>query len=393
MAAFLMQARRLERLFKLPVDQPRQVYAGRDQQGALWIRWRAPWHGGFLPLTKYIVQWRSSSEQFDEARQAEMLDTSKLWHVVEDVAKESLYAVKIIAVNAVGAGPSSRETMEASLDNKPFLPSAGAAFFNEERREWLEVQRSRFWRHVEEELLPSYEQQYPWLRETWNRVKHKADLDFCQQACDSDFSAEIFFRCHASRSTGNLRKCQIYRLLVGTDVLEDNSLIVHELGHALTLDSMLLEESASLATAMLYFVDLADQECPARELYADTLEALVVGPGSSWYWRRCPHLPVDPSKEALAVVEQALVGETSDWFARKYRQSNGSLNHQAVWADVAQLSERARAAVVYGLRQQFGGYCDEAALAAALEVLEEDKIALAQLAQPWRDGGCQPESA
>ena len=392
-AAALAQARQKQRLFEPPVDGPRQVYAGRRRPDSLWIQWRQPWHKGYLPLTKYVVQWRPAGEEFDEIRQAEVADIDRLWHIVDGVDGQSLYEIRIMAVNAAGAGPLSAPAQELSSAGRPLVLSDTAPnlFDEAEDIEWPRAQRLRFWLYVEEELLPRYEQEHPWLRQAWNRVKTKGSLDFCQRHdCDDLGSGAVSFFCRADKPVSSLPRCWLRELILKADKLKDDSLIVHELGHVLTLDNVFLEESLELTLAGLYFVDLADEACPAHELYADTLEALVVGPGSGWYWQRCSHLPDSPSRKALAVVGQALAGEDPGWFNRKYGLPDSSLDYQAIWADIARLSERPWTAVVHSLRQHFGGYCDEAALAAALRTVE-DKAELGRRAQPWRDGGCQPE--
>ena len=129
--------------------------------------------------------------------------------------------------------------------------------------------------------------------------------------------------------------------------------------------------------AFLYFVNLSDGDdgCPASELYADTLEILTVRQAWPGYWYRCRQLPERPTSQARQVVEEALAGEMPSWFADHYGM-NGSWDYEAIWADVNRLGGKERQAVIYNLRDHFGGYCDVATVGDLID------------GQPWQDGGC-----
>ena len=156
-----------------------------------------------------------------------------------------------------------------------------------------------------------------------------------------------------------------------------DAFIVHELGHVLTLANGVIEDPAPLAMAFLYFVNLSDGNnvCPASELYADTLENMAVRQSWAGYWHRCRQLPDRPTLEARQVVKEALAGKIPGWFTGYYRMAD-DWDYEAIWDDVNRLEGKKRQAVIYNLRDQFGGYCNATAV--------EDLID----GQPWSDGGC-----
>ena len=72
------------------------------------------------------------------------------------------------------------------------------------------------------------------------------------------------------------------------------------------------------------------------------------------------------------------------WFAATYHGANGEPDLERLWADVKGISaSKSRAATVFQLRNEFGGYCDRRK---ATESAFENGVTR----NPWRDGGCVP---
>ena len=361
---------------------PRKVHVGRDEIGRLWLKWRQPWHEGDTPISKYLIQWRASGEGFDESRQAEVTDVMKLTHTIDGVSADSIYTVRIVALNQAGRGLFSEE-VEEKLRDRALLEVAEdslAQLSPSERGDLGILLRDYFWRYVEDDMLPRYEKDHTWLRPAWNHIKQEVVLlNVCLEPyCDMSHAASVHFNCLDLRNSGGqLESCGLHGLVLRRPFLTDDSIIAHELGHVLTLANGVGENQAPLAFAFLYFVQLAGDDCSAKELYADTLEALVIGRGNtSYYWPRCRQTPAAPSREAKQIVKEALAGQIPEWFEGYYQLDDGGWDHKSIWADIKRLDEGALEATIYNLREQFGGYCS---LSPATLMASRN---------PWRAGNC-----
>ena len=84
------------------------------------------------------------------------------------------------------------------------------------------------------------------------------------------------------------------------------------------------------------------------------------------------------------MVRGAAEGRMPSWFAATYHGANGEPDLERLWADVKGISaSKSRAATVFQLRNEFGGYCDRRK---ATESAFENGVTR----NPWRDGGCVP---
>ena len=362
--------------------EPRKIHVGRDELGRLWLKWRQPWRAGDTPISKYLIQWRASGEGFDASRQAEVSDVMKLSHTIDGVSADSTYTVRIAAFNQAGRGLFSEEVEEKFRD-RALLEVAGgnlAQLSPVERSDLGILLRDDFWRYVEDDMLPRYEGDHAWLRSAWNHVKQEVVLfNVCLGPyCDMSHAASVHFDCLDLRNSGDqLESCDLSGLVLRRPFLSDDSIIAHELGHVLTLANGAGENQPQLAFAFLYFAELAGDDCSAKELFADTLEALVIGQGdTSYYWPRCRQTPAAPSRAAKQVVKEALAGQTPSWFEDHYQLGDGSWDYESIWADIKSLEEGVREATIYNLREQFGGYCSSSP-----EVLMARR-------NPWRTGDC-----
>ena len=71
-----------------------------------------------------------------------------------------------------------------------------------------------------------------------------------------------------------------------------------------------------------------------------------------------------------------------DWLRDTYENDDGSLDLAGIWSAVKAIEGNwYKTTVIYQLRNEFGGYCDAAAA-------RESAFGNSDLAQPWRDGGC-----
>ena len=124
--------------------------------------------------------------------------------------------------------------------------------------------------------------------------------------------------------------------------------------------------------------------CDPVELYADLLDLLTTDQRhATTYWSGCKSAH-GFEQEALNVVRGAAEGRMPSWFAATYHGANGEPDLERLWADVKGISaSKSRAATVFQLRNEFGGYCDRRK---ATESAFENGVTR----NPWRDGGCVP---
>ena len=99
--------------------------AGRESE--LNVTWSAPASDGGSAVTGYRVQWKSGTEAYDgseaSARQAVLGDTAAS-HTITGLANGTAYAVRVLAVNAAGAGAAAEATATVQDRAAPVLASA-----------------------------------------------------------------------------------------------------------------------------------------------------------------------------------------------------------------------------------------------------------------------------
>ena len=99
--------------------------AGRE--GELNVSWSAPASDGGAEVTGYRVQWKSGAEAYDgseaSVRQA-VLGGGAASHTITGLANGTAYAVRVLAVNAAGAGAAAEATATVQDRAAPVLASA-----------------------------------------------------------------------------------------------------------------------------------------------------------------------------------------------------------------------------------------------------------------------------
>ena len=82
-----------------------------DRERELTVSWSAPESDGGSEVTGYRVQWKSGTEAYDgsqtSARQAVLSEPAVLTHTIAGIANGTAYTVRVLAVNAVGAGAAA----------------------------------------------------------------------------------------------------------------------------------------------------------------------------------------------------------------------------------------------------------------------------------------------
>jgi len=358
------------------------VYTYKSEQ--LEVRWST---SDAASTTSFKVQWKSGSEEFDSSRQvtsdpATSIESDqstsageRYAEIVTGLTDGTEYTVRVIATNANGDSEPSGEVTGTPQS----LPGQVKAF-------------------VETEVVELFEDSYPWLRETWDYITaENIPVEFF-----AGWGGNIYRSC--DRVEMNLKKCRAENrwggVRLGRYYPRPVHLIAHELAHVYTLANGVAAEPGPLGIAFLYFYDLLPPTsylltppellktlCPPSELYADALALRVHGDRDILsYWKGCDVVTDDVAVEALAVVTSAAAGEMPSWLAETFEGAKGDLDLDHVWARVGAITNpEDQAAVVYQLRNTFGGYCDN-------KKATESASGNGVTRNPWSNGGCTPEA-
>ena len=343
----------------------------------------ARWSSSDSSVTSFTIQWKSGAEEFDSSRQlssdpATSIESAqsttagdRYVDIITGLTDGTEYTVRVLATNSSGDSGSSNE----ATGTPQSTPGQSREF-------------------VENEVVEILESSFPWLRETWDYMTaQNAYVNFgvgrggiYNGGCGSP----VYL------TDSDLWRCKAFGIVVGRSDPEVIDVIIHELGHVYTLTNDVASAPAPLGIAHLYFLALVSPDgrggpgsaCDAKELYADGLLILTLGHGArdrSRYWRQCSVIDDTVSEQALGVLGSAAAGQMPSWFADTYNDSVGDPDLARVWADVKAMLgalDRQRA-VVYQLRDAFGGYCDDSK---ATESAFADGVAR----NPWGEGGCVP---
>ena len=238
---------------------------------------------------------------------------------------------------------------------------------------------SRFFKH---EIVDKYADEHPWLMEVWNYTNRQGF-----EYTAGDFG-NWFHQGYSYDQEESLYR--IDGIGIETDGCPRNYYcpgnLLHEVAHAYTLSNEIASQPAPLAAAMLYFEDLSGDRCAGWELYADAAAELVFPEiyGVQPYWSNCSHLPSIPTSEAVEIVRGAFGGEMPEWFYDTFQMPDGRLDYRAIWSAIEEINKwELRASVAYQLKDEFGGYCPNQPLSAAIVSGDSELII-----QPWRNGGC-----
>ena len=332
-------------------------------------------------ISSFKVQWKSGSQEYDATRQAvlapEPVTANVAYyafmpsHDVTGLTNDVEYTVRVMATNAGGDGPPSQE--------QTATPGA--------RSEQLR-------QYIEDEIVEEHEASHPWLRQTWNYLQNN---NIPLNVWNSDWwPKSTYFDNSSGIGARYVRSLNFSEVTVGAAEAEKKETILINLADIYTMTNGVSSSPAPLGIAHIYFrtVDtLSLSGCWDSRLYLDVVVSLVTHDNLAGAsdWNRCIARSEDAT--ALAVVRSALSGQTPDWFADTYHDSDGNPDLEQFWVGVQLVNSEV---VAYRLRNSFGGYCD-ADPNWGLRITRSLNRSLASagfdtLVNPWRDGGCVPSA-
>ena len=332
----------------------------------------------FSPYWSYKLQWKSGNQEYDSSREL-VIDWFSREHrrMLNSAALDQYRRIGRIT----GLTPGTEYTVRVVVVD----PDGNASSPSPEATGTPQLSPDQGFNLIEDEIIDRFETSSPWLRSTWNYLHGRA--------VTWNFLGGAYVETPCSSVEDGLRKCDVTRVALGLGTYTPvGYAIIHELAHAYTLANGAATNPGPVAIGHVYIskkFDTVGNLCQPHEVYADLVAINTYDPvrgprdGAFAYWAMCKHgHPFE--QEALDVARGAAEGRMPSWFAATYHDAEDEPDLERLWADVkAMANSRFRAAAVYQLRNEFGGYCDRRK---ATESAFENGVTR----NPWRDGGCVP---
>ena len=351
------------------------------------------------PVSHYVLQWKPYWQDFNYRRYQVVnfrqgggysvafsnLDKERNYKKVLDSNNDDnsdIYAFRVIVVHSDGSQQASNEV---KVPNR-----------NHRLRDNIEA------------LAARRRQDQPWLVDTLRHLNTPdANLGF-----DAD---RVRLSSIGGYSHGQLEQVFASSLTLSSSVENrqafdrDIEIVPHELGHVYTLTAGIAKNKAAPAIGLLYlenFVRDQSAGCSTEELYADLAVVAFQNSYSEFnlsnknliYWAGCSTAfsltPRDHERvvrELREITRSVFVDQKiPDWFYDNYRLSDGSIDLDGLWQDISSDLGRTRSLIIYGLKDEFGGYCSDE------EVRRFQIGEITSIKTPWVEArGCtrsEPES-
>ena len=293
----------------------------------------AAWAPYGVPVAKYVVQWRSGDQSYDESRQREVPGGQESYSVtIDGLDNNTAYTVRVAALDDQG--------QELSADEQT-------------------VQRWSAFDHIETAFIDPYMDEHPWLAEAWYEVPVKIRV---KESGNSTY--------HQNSHTINLNRADVNNRLVVTRKLAYHYL-THGDVHADDPEAML-----SVLSMWLHEFDRIRTARSGENVCLSAKRSL----GDFTTLGDAADIPNASTASLAASVSQ---GEIPQWFYDTYTADGtlDSVDLEGLWDDIVYSR---RDSCLYNLSEQtsglFGGHCS----------LDEARAALRNNSypNPWADGGC-----
>ena len=336
-------------------------------------------------ISNYVLQWRPSWGDFFNYRRYQVVETNGSgryeFKFTPPIIGSEIYAVRVITTYDDG---DRLATYEVRVPSK-----------SHNLRDLIKTQ-----------VVDVYGSEQPWLIDTWRHLNGPV-LDLIEEEKNQVTRTGV-----GGYTNGSLKQTLAGTLSLSHRQVDDfdrqlekgGRIISHELGHVYTLTSGISENKAPLAVGHLYLKTLAQNHAPGKcsswELYADLAVLAFQGTYSQFnpdsliygghYWDRCgfnfdQNTKNKVVREVADIIESVFLDqEIPQWFYDEYQRNDKSIGLDSLWSDVKEYGAGSTSFIVYGLQDEFGGYCSKEEVRQFV-VREVDSIDT-----PWRDAvNCQ----
>lgn len=267
---------------------------------------------------------------------------------------------------------------------------------------------------IKTHTIDKYSKDQPWLKDVWRHISGPMVTTKAGSSNQVNRSGRGGYPpLEGVRPPGQLDQTfagdlEIHHRHIGRTDIAKNTIIAHELGHVYTLTNGITKNEASIAAGHIYLYRLVSNHdynasrCIPWELYADMSMLAFDGTYNQFdpqspllgghYWQQC-RFEFDNQEDRNRVTKDVrdmikkifLNQEIPQWFYDRYQQTDNSIDLDKLWSDISAIGKGTRAIIIYGLRNEFGGYCSRE------DVRQFAAEEIDSLETPWVDSGnCEP---
>ena len=305
------------------------------------VSWNAPDTSNGFEFANYKVQWKSGDQSYDTTRRELVTETR---FAIGGLDNDSVYVVRVSTMK------NGRAVASSVIAATPFTAR----------------------QYIDQNVIPRFEDQFPWVSQAWRNRPLPARLG-------KALGLYVFTSSSLNGFRGAPKGIRYSFSLKG---YQSARVVLHEIGHHFTLDHRANDANDAVGVGWLYFNHRLKGHCAVGQAYTDALAFHTLGRNPKDALARCPRGVRRSVSEAeiRGVIESVANGEIAEWFHDHYSHSNGTVDLEAVWADLRNANDKRSAA--FQMRKMFGGYCS----------LREASWALGSsgpsYGNPWMDGGC-----
>ena len=184
--------------------------------------------------------------------------------------------------------------------------------------------------YISNQIVDKYEDDHEWVRRTWR--------DYPLPVRVGKFKSPGFY-VFSIRGLGGFKGViRGIRYGFSEKGYKSKVVVLHELAHHFLLDHRVPETPEAVGVGWLYFNHRVKGDCPVGEIYADVLgyHTHRSATQSLGYLGNCPEIAkkAKPDEESVSVAGSVARGEIPQWFYDHYDLGDGTVDMDAVWADL-----------------------------------------------------------